>query len=359
MYSKQRRALAFVRWIDDRTHFSRLLNLLHEKTVPRHKYSFWYIFGGLALFFFMIQVLTGVLLLFYYSPTPTTAYESIQFIIAQVPFGWLIRSLHSWSSNLLIAIVFVHLFSVFFLRAYRKPREILWFTGVILLFLMLGFGFTGYLLPWDTTAYFATKIGTEIPRTIPVIGELVVRILRGGEYIAEECLKRLFALHVVVLPLITMTFTLVHLILNQVHGSSIPIGTVTRQPGIPFYPNYVYRDMMSWLAGLAILVALALILPVQLGPKADPYASAPLGIKPEWYFLILFETLRFVPAQVFGVSGELLVNLGVMAAGAAVFFVPLLDKQSAMQRPSPVFTVVGIAALAYMVLTILLAYWTT
>ena len=156
----------FSLWLDERLHLSSLIQFLSRKSVPRHKHSFWYIFGGLALFFFLVQLITGVLLLLYYSPTPETANESVRFIESQVPYGWFVRSLHAWSANLMVATVLVHLFSTYFMRAYRRPRELMWVSGLTLLLVVLGFGFTGYLLPWDTTAYFATQIGTEIPRTI-------------------------------------------------------------------------------------------------------------------------------------------------------------------------------------------------
>ncbi len=346
-------------WLNERVRLSSLVDFLRQKEVPRQKHSFWYIFGGLAFFFFSIQVLTGVLLVIYYSPRPDSAYESVRFIGSQVPFGWLIRSLHGWSANLLIGVVLIHFFSVFFLKAYRRPREMMWFSGVLLLFLMLGFAFTGFLLPWDTKAYFATKIGTEIPRTIPLIGDWMVSILRGGEYIAEESLKRLFALHVVILPLLTSALILFHLILNQVHASSIPLRIEARQPGIPFYPNYLFRDAISWLVGLTLLLSLALLWPLQLGLKADPFASAPVGIRPEWYFLTLFETLRLVPAQILGVASEVWVNLAVMVVTGGIFLVPILDRKASRQQASPIFTAIGVAACLYMVTAIALAYLTT
>lgn len=345
-------------WLDERIHLQLLLEFLSTKTVPRHKHSFWYLFGGLSLFFFIIQVITGILLLFYYSPTPNTANESVRFIITEVSFGWLMRSVHSWSANLMIACVLIHFFSVYFMKAYRKPREVMWFSGVLLLFVVLGFGFTGYLLPWDTTAYFATQIGTEVPRTIPVIGEMVVSLLRGGEFIAEESLKRLFALHVAILPLCSLLLILFHLTLNQVHGTSIPLGVTPKKPGIPFYPNYIYRYLIFWLAGGLLLLFLALMFPVQLGVKANPLASAPVGIKPEWYFLSLFETLRLVPSQILSINGEMIVNLGVMLVGLMVFIIPVIDRNASRNQSSPIFTVIGLIAIAYMAVTMTLAYLT-
>jgi cytochrome b6 len=345
-------------FLEDRLRVRGLIDFLSKKEVPRHRHSFWYIFGGLSLFFFTIQLITGVLLLIYYSPTPQAANESVRFILTQVPFGWLIRSLHAWSANLMIGCVFVHLFSTYFMRAYRKPRELMWVSGVVMLFLVLGFGFTGYLLPWDTTAYFATQIGTEIPRSIPVLGQAIVTLLRGGEYIAEESLKRLFALHVVILPLLSLLVIGFHITLNQLHGSSTPIGIVPEKKGIPFLPNYLFRDAITWTIGTIFLFSLALIFPVQLGLKADPFASAPPGIHPEWYFLTLFETLRLFPSSIFGLDSEMIVNIGVGLVGIGLLSVPLLDRAAAAEQSNRLFPAIGIIAILYMSLAITLAYLT-
>ena len=140
-------------WINDRFDLSGVTKFLAKKTVPIHGHSIWYYFGGMALFLFVVQVLTGILLLLYYRPTAEAAYESVQFIMTEVSFGWLIRSVHSWSANVLVAILFIHLFSTAFMRAYRKPRELTWITGVLLFFVMLTFGFSGYLLPWNELAF--------------------------------------------------------------------------------------------------------------------------------------------------------------------------------------------------------------
>jgi cytochrome b6 len=258
----------------------------------------------------------------------------------------------------MVATVFVHLFSTFLMKAYRKPREVTWISGVVLFMLVLGFGFTGYLLPWDTTAYFATQIGTEIPRSVPLIGPLVVNILRGGEFVAAESLTRLFALHVVVLPVLSFLLIALHLVLNHHHGSSVPIGVQESRAGIPFYPNFIYRDLLAWTAGLAVLATLVLSFPVQLGPKADPFASAPLGIRPEWYFLVLFQTIRMMPSTVLGIDGELIVNVGVLVAGLGLLGVPFLDRRAALNQPGRLFTILGWAAIGYLALSIALAYLT-
>src|SRR5437660_4377611 len=143
---------------------------LSKKSVPIHRHTIWYYFGGMTLFLFSIQVVTGILLLLYYRPTAESAFESVQFIMAEVRFGWLGRSLHSWSANLMILTLFIHLTSVYLTRAYRAPREMTWITGVALRVLALGFGFSGYLLPWNKLALFATQVGTQVVGSVPVVG---------------------------------------------------------------------------------------------------------------------------------------------------------------------------------------------
>src|SRR5262245_41054805 len=197
----------------DRFGWKQLLYPLRKKTVPRHKLSYWYFLGGITLFLFMIQVCTGILLLLYYRPGANEAFESVQYIMTRVQFGWLIRSIHSWAANLMILTAFAHMFSVVFLRAYRKPRELTWLSGMLLLFLAMGFVFSGYLLPWTTLAFFATKVGTEITGQVPVIGHSLTVFLRGGEDVTGATLTRFFGFHVAVLPGLTTLLVLLHLAL--------------------------------------------------------------------------------------------------------------------------------------------------
>ncbi|MEK7251247.1 MAG: cytochrome b N-terminal domain-containing protein, partial [Bacteroidota bacterium] len=197
----------------------------------------------------MIQVVTGILLALYYKPSPEQAYESVQRIVNEVPYGWLVRSIHSWAANLMVGSLFVHMFSAFLMKAYRKPRELMWISGVLLLFLVLGFCFTGYLLPWDTIAYFATLIGTEVPKTVPIVGDWGVSLLKGGEEIGAETLSRMYVIHITILPLITLVIVGFHLLLNQVFGSSVPMGVEEKSPPIPFFPNFLYRDLIAWTVG--------------------------------------------------------------------------------------------------------------
>src|SRR5436190_20017015 len=195
---------------------------LREKSVPIHRHTIWYYFGGMTLFLFSVQAVTGILLLLYYRPTAESAFESVQFIMAEVHFGWLIRSLHSWSANLMILTLFIHMASVYLTRAYKKPREITWLSGVALLVLALGFGFSGYLLPWNKLSFFATQVGTQIVANVPVIGSFMLRFLRGGENVTCATLTRFYGFHVAVLPAIATALIGAHLLLVQLHGMSSP-----------------------------------------------------------------------------------------------------------------------------------------
>ena len=186
-------------WVDERLGLSELAAFARHKTVPVHSQSFWYYWGGISLFLFLVQCFTGVLLLVYYRPG-AEAYESVRQITFVMHFGWLIRSAHAWSANLMIFAILVHMFSVYFMKAYRKPREFGWLSGMALLGIASVFGFSGYLLPMDELSYFATKVGLEIPAAIPWLGSAVANMLRGGPEVGEFTVQRFFALHVVVLP---------------------------------------------------------------------------------------------------------------------------------------------------------------
>jgi cytochrome b6 len=300
-----------VSWLDERLGLESIREFMAHKTVPVHSATMWYYFGGISLFLFVIQVLTGILLLLYYRPTTTEAYESVQFIMTRVQFGWLIRSIHSWSANLMILAAFIHMFSVVFLHAYRRPREITWFSGITLLGLALAFGFSGYLLPWNKISYFATKVGTDMAAFVPVVGTAIARFLRGGDEVGGATLTRFFGFHVAVLPGITTMMLLLHLGLVQKHGMSTPPWiSSNRVRQMPFFPNFFLRELMAWYAALGVLGSLAAIFPWELGEKADPFAAAPAGIRPEWYFLAPFYTLKLIPSHVLFLDGELAGILG-------------------------------------------------
>jgi len=348
-------------WLEDRLPIESITTAAKHKTVPVHRHTIWYYMGGMTLFLFVIQVVTGILLLLYYRPSPEAAFESVQFIMTKVRYGWLVRSIHSWAANLLIFMLFVHMFSIFFLKAYRKPREITWYSGAILLGLMMTLGFTGYLLPWNQLSYFATKVGSGIAGALPIVGDFGLRFLRGGEFITGGTLTRFFGWHVAILPAIVAVVLTIHVVLVQMHGMDVPEGVAKqyggeeRVPKMQFFWNFLLRDALGWVVAVGILVALSALYPWELGVKADPFAAAAEGIKPEWYFLFMYQALKYIPATIFGLEGEVLGILAFMIGGLAWFVIPAIDREPG-SRTSTIVTVGGVVAVVFMVLMTALAY---
>ena len=341
------------RWLDERLPLTVAKETASHKEVPMHRYSALYFFGGMTLFFFIVQVVTGILLMLYYRPSPDDAFESVEFIMTTVPFGWLIRSIHSWSANLMVFFAFVHLASVYFLKAYRPPREMTWITGTLLLFLSLGFGFSGYLLPWNELSFFATKVGTDIAGVIPGVGKPLMRFLRGGDHVTGGTLSRFYGWHVAILPAVTTVLLTGHLLFVQLQGMSVPPGRESevkaRRP-MKFFPQFLLRELFGWTFALAMLAAFAALFPWALGEKADPFAPAPPGIRPEWYFMFMFETLKLVPGGEFlGIEYEVIPILVFALGGLLLVVVPFLDRKVNKTGRSPFFTVVGWVAIGYMV----------
>lgn len=343
-------------WLDERLSISTLTHLADKKEVPLHRHSIWYYFGGMTLFLFVVQVTTGILLLLYYRPSAENAFESVQFIITEVKFGWLIRSIHSWSANLMIATLFIHMFSVFFLRAYHKPREITWVSGAVLLFIVICFGFSGYLLPWNKLAFFATKVGTEIAGVVPIVGRPMLRFLRGGDDVTGATLTRFFGFHVAVLPATATIFLGIHVALVQLHGMHVPKKYEANHRTMKFFPNFIMRDLIGWILAIGVLAALAAIFPWELGEKADAFAPAPAGIKPEWYFLFMFQTLKLIPAKVLGMDGEVLGIMAFNIIAALLFVVPFIDRDPQNRRRHFIFNVIGVIALLYIVVMTIVGY---
>jgi cytochrome b6 len=340
-------------WLSDRLHLRPLAEALAHKVVPVHRYTVFYYLGGMTLFFFLVQVGTGILLMLYYRPSADEAFESVEFIMTTVPFGWLVRSIHSWSANLMIFFAMVHMATVYFMKAYRPPRELTWITGCLALFLAMGFGFSGYLLPWNQLAFFATKVGTDIAGSVPLIGEWLLRFLRGGERVSGGTLARFYGWHVAILPAAATVLLGLHLVLVQVHGMSVPPAVeeeARRQRPMRFLPHFALRDLFGWTLALALLAALAALFPWELGEKADPFAPAYRDIRPEWYFMFMFQTLKLVPGgEVLGIEYEAIPILLFGLGGLLLVLVPFLDRSAARGGRSRAFTAAGVVALVYVV----------
>ncbi len=210
-------------WVDDRYHFSEPLAKLLNKPVPKYALHWWYCLGGITAFLFVVQGITGILLAFYYKPTPEAAYASIQYIETQVYLGSAIRAIHHWGANAMIVMCVAHMLRVFIMGAYKRPRELNWMSGVFLLILTLVFGFTGYLLPWDQRAFWATTVGSEIAGSVPAIGNLALVFLRVGWSVTGETLSRFYGLHVIVVPLLTVVFMGAHFLMIRRQGVTKPL----------------------------------------------------------------------------------------------------------------------------------------
>ena len=236
-------------WVDTRTGIRDLLPALLHVRIPAEARTFY--FGGIALFLFMIQAATGTLLALYYQPTPNAAYNSIVAIMSDINFGWLIRSIHHWAANLMILFVVLHLLRIFYQAAFKFPRELTWIVGVGLLGATMVFGFTGYLLPWDQRAYWATVVGTEIAGSVPIIGDQLLLLLRGGTDVTEATLSRFFGIHVLVMPIALAGLLVIHLTIVHNLGLANPkkphprVGKPTG-PTKPFFPEYVLDEVIAW-----------------------------------------------------------------------------------------------------------------
>ncbi|MDX9973081.1 MAG: cytochrome b N-terminal domain-containing protein [FCB group bacterium] len=349
-------------WVNDRLGLDDVLAIAKKKTVPQHRHSFWYYWGGISLFLFLVQFVSGILLLMYYQPG-ANAYESVRQITYEVDFGWLVRSAHSWAANLMVLAVFVHMFSVFFMKAYRAPREFGWWTGLGLLGLTFVFGFSGYLLPFDELSFFATKVGLEVPQALPGLGPIIVTLVQGGEMVTAVTIQRFFALHVVILPLLFIGALGFHLFLVTRHGNAVPpseeLKPERERRTIPFFPNFFTKDLAMWLITLNVLAILASMFPWTLGAPADPAAAAPEGIHPEWYFMSQFQVLkvmgRILPPElqmVGEIGGIMLFNI----AGILWALIPLYDKDNRSAKRARNATWLGIIFLIGLIATTIWAY---
>lgn len=351
--------------LEERFHIETLIGLAKKKMVPVHRYSIFYYTGGVVLSLLTVQILTGFFLLFYYKAAPETAHDSIAYIMTEVPYGWLIRSIHHWSSNFMIFTLLIHFFSVLLLKAYRKPRELTWLTGIVMLMAALTMGYSGYILPWDARSFFAVKVGTQMPESLPLIGEQIKVFLRGGKYVTEATLNRFFALHVGLLPWLLVATLGLHLTLIQMQGMSIPHSVEEEAKrlkkkikGEPFFPHYFLNDLSVWILLLGVVVTLAVLEPAGLGTKANPLEPAPPGVKPDWFFLSIYQTLKIIPAKILFINGETLGIIMIALVFVFLVFIPFIDRPSSRGEASPAFTLFGALVTIYFVLMTIIGYFT-
>ena len=315
-------------WLDNRVEVSVLVDFAHKqltKLAPGHL-NWLFSFGTVTLVFFACQFVSGLLLMIYYEASADSAYESVKFIMEQVRFGWLIRQVHAYSAHFMIAFLCLHAIRVFFHGGYKKPREMTWLFGFALLVVAISFAFTGYLLPWDQLSFWGTTIGTEIAGTTPVIGKYLLIVLRGGETISDVTLTRFYAAHVVVLPWVFAMLVGMHLFLIYYKGLStldrtdVPEKTpeeLKKTGGKPFYPEHVLKAAIVVLLVLAFMILMIIYSPIPLSDRADPF-NTPGGIKPAWYFLPMYQALKYMPKMI-GIIGLGLVIL-------TIWLLPFLDR---------------------------------
>ncbi len=322
-----------------------------RKPLPKH-INLLFSLGSLVLFLLLLQAVTGAFLALYYSPSPEHAHNAVKYISEEVPFGAFVRGLHHWGASAIVVIMFLHLLRVVLYSSYKAPRELTWVAGVLLFLVILGFGFTGYLLPWDEKAYWATVVGVEIAGTVPVLGEFVEKIMRGGTDVGAVTLSRFYALHTIWLPWVAFVLVGLHLFFVRYYGSSgTPENTEEdRQRGKPFYPEQVFEDVVGMLILFLVLASVALFVPVPLEGVAEP-TNASYTPRPEWYFLFLFQLLKYFqfPFEIIGTF--VIPTVGILLL-LALPFLDRSERQVLWKRPIAL-TVTGISVIAIVGLTIL------
>ena len=327
------------RWLDKRTGVNELMKESLDEPIPGGA-RLAYVFGSGLIFIFISQIITGICLAIYYVPSAETAHTSVAYISKQVAAGAFLRSLHYYGSSAMIIVLALHFLQTFLYGSFKGRRELLWISGAVLSLLVLGMGFTGYLLPWDQKAYFATAVGTNIVGQVPLIGNWLTRLLRGGDTIGTLTLSRFYVAHVFLIPGAIFAFIAVHIALFRKAGPAGPINEDAMEPKLPaegFYPRQVLMDMAFALLLMIGLGILSFFHPATLGPLANP-ADTQFLPRPEWYYLPMFEWLKYWegPKVVFAV----VVVPGLLAA--AFFLLPFLDRKlerRPWRRPIPVLAV--------------------
>jgi ubiquinol-cytochrome c reductase cytochrome b subunit len=314
---------AITAWVDRRLKLGPVRHLLLDEPIPGGA-SPIYVFGSIALFCFLLQLITGLLLAVYYVPSPDHAYDSVMFIDREVAFGWFIRGLHHWGASAMVVAVGLHMLQTFLYGAYKPPRELMWMAGVALLIMVLMFAFTGYLLPWDQKAYWATQVGTNMLGTVPVIGDFLVRIARGGTELGALTLSRFFAMHALIFPWIMAAMIGLHLFILRRVGPAGPWDEAqARRISEPFYPRQIFLDAVAITLVFVIVAGMAVWLPFPLADRADPAASDFVPV-PEWYFLFYYELLKYL-------KGPILEPVGTVALPALfyalLFALPFIDRR--------------------------------
>jgi quinol-cytochrome oxidoreductase complex cytochrome b subunit len=337
---------SILNWLEERTGVESAIKHFLYEDIPDS--AGWHqVLGSVAMFAFLVQVVTGILLAFNYAPTPGDAHESVRYIILEATGGSLIRGLHHWGASLMIIVVVLHMTQVFIWGAYKKPREATWLVGCILLLITLAYGLTGYLLPWDNRAYWATMVTTQIMASAPGAGPYLLRLLGSdGGSIGVVTFARFYAVHVLLLPPLTMLLIAIHLILVRRHG--VAPAADDNKPTQKFYPKQVFKDTIATFVWFAVLMGMAIVAKVPLGRTADPTDTSFVP-RPEWYFLFLFQTVKMFEGPLEIIGTIILPTLAILA----LLMVPFIDRGKAvtLRRRTGAIALVVLGAIAWSGLT--------
>ncbi len=325
--------MSVLTWIEQRTGLvSQAADFLTED-VPGGA-SYWYAFGSATIFAMILQIVTGIFLTFYYAPSTSSAWESTNYIYHNVPFGSFVISLHFWGATAMIALLFMHMLQVLLWGAYKAPRELSWVVGVLLFVVTLVLGLTGYLLPWDMNALFASQVAINIAASVPIVGNATQQFLSGGPGIGTLTINRFFGLHVWLMPAALIALVGAHLTFFRHNGSAGPPvdHDLKKLPQGRFWPNQMFMDAVASFAVFAIIVALAIFSPAPLDVKADP--TKPFIPYPAWYFLALFGLLRIAGSLPSGITPFANLLATVVIPGGLVtllILLPFIDRNPSRQ----------------------------
>jgi ubiquinol-cytochrome c reductase cytochrome b subunit len=309
-------------WVNTRMPIAKILQLGLDEEIPGGA-SFFFTLGSATLFIFIIQIVTGIWQLFYYVPTVDHAYDSLTYLRLFVPYGWLIHGLHYWGASAMVVLVGLHMLRVFIWGAYKKPREMTWLIGIVLLLLTIGMSFTGAALPWDERGYWAAEVGTSIAGTVPFIGNGIKYFLIGGKLMGQLTLSRFFILHTAIIPGLAMIMIVAHLIAFRKFGSVGPWTEEKRKIKGDFWPDQVVKDVIIVSAIFLILITLSVFVPPPFTGPADPLDTT-FTPKPEWNFLFLYQALKFFPGEL-----EIIGTVGIPTVLLLIFIsLPFLDRKS-------------------------------
>jgi len=315
------------------------LRELTNEPVPNHLKRWWFCLGGTPAYLFVVQIITGILLAFYYESSPDRAYESVAFITNEIPYGWYLRSVHKWGATLMVAAVILHQMRIYFTGAYRKPRELNWMIGMCLLVCTLTVGFTGYSLVYEQLSFWGATVGANIADSVPVVGPMMKEMLLAGESYNQQTLPRFFILHAAVLPVLMLLLLFIHISLIRMQGITeleFDDEDDEKPRFFNFFPDHILTELTIGLVLMIVLSALATILPAAMGPRADPLTT-PEVIKPEWFFYVTFRWLKLFSGTV-----------AVLSMGFIVFVMfiwPFIDGWIRRRWPNSEFSVwIGILA---------------